>query len=204
MYSVIAFDGQVYGPVDIRTLIAWCQQGRIVASTHLVETQTGRSFTAADMPELRAVLAQAQPVGPQAYVNPQGGPGAPYQAPYQPQGPDPGQGPIQAPYQPQGQAPNQGPFGMSSYPRQVPYGAYGSYGAPKSKSLALLLCFLVGGLGAHRFYLGHTASAIAMLIVGLLSCGNVYFLGIALIWGTIDFIRLASGTMADSQGVLPR
>jgi len=181
MYSVIAFDGQVYGPVDISTLIAWCQQGRIVASTHLVETQTGRTFLASDMPELRAMLAQSQAQTPQAF--------APATTSYGP--------PMQSPYMSQAQFPSQLPYGAPNQP-------YGAYAAPKSKTTALLLCFFLGGFGAHRFYLGHRASAFGMLICGCLSFEYWQFLVAILIWSTVDFIRLLSGSMADAQGIPPR
>jgi TM2 domain-containing membrane protein YozV len=219
MYSVIAYDGQVYGPVDVRTLIAWCQQGRIVASTHLVETQTGRSFVASDMPELSAVLVQSQAPTlqtntPQGQIQPAqtkqgqypfaqnpGGQGAsgqpsPYHTPY----------PTQAQYPPQNPYQSTNPYGASPQQQQFPSSipGYGAYGAPKSKSISLWLCFLLGPLGAHRFYLGHTNSAIVMLVVGGMSLANNFFLVISLIWCTIDFLRLASGAMADSQGVVPR
>jgi TM2 domain-containing membrane protein YozV len=61
---------------------------------------------------------------------------------------------------------------------------------PKSKVAALLLCFFLGGLGIHRFYLGYTGIGIAQL----LTCGG---LGI---WSLIDFIMLLTDSITDSQG----
>lgn len=61
---------------------------------------------------------------------------------------------------------------------------------PKSKVAALLLCFFLGGLGIHRFYLGYTGIGIAQL----LTCGG---LGI---WAIIDFIMLLTDSITDSQG----
>lgn len=209
MFSVIAYDGQVYGPVDVRTLIAWCQQGRIVASTHLVETATGRSFLAQDMPELAAVLAQSQPPSPQSYANPQPQSGQVSQQPYRPQPGQVSQQPYN-PYQPQQNSYQAYPrTGAHTPPQQYPGGfpsspvSYG-YGQPKSRMVALLLCFFLGFLGLHRFYLGHRTSGIVMLIVGVLGLVQCYFMIIILIWTTIDMIRLASGTMADAQGVVPQ
>ncbi len=39
---------------------------------------------------------------------------------------------------------------------------------PKSKVAAALLCFFLGGLGIHRFYLGYTTIG----IVQILTCGG--------------------------------
>ena len=56
--------------------------------------------------------------------------------------------------------------------------------------VALLLCFFVGCLGIHRFYVGKTGSAIVQLItVG--GCG---------IWTLIDFIVIAMGNFTDAEG----
>lgn len=61
----------------------------------------------------------------------------------------------------------------------------------KSQLTAVLLCFFLGGLGIHRFYLGYTWQG----IVQLLTLGG---LGI---WSLIDFIRILIGDLQpkDSQ-----
>ena len=64
------------------------------------------------------------------------------------------------------------------------------YGAQKSKVVALLLCFFLGGLGAHRFYVGKVGSGIFQL---LLCCA-----GIGFIWVLIDFITILCGNFSDS------
>jgi len=61
---------------------------------------------------------------------------------------------------------------------------------PRSKVVALLLCFFLGGLGIHRFYLGYTIIGIAQLV----TCGGVG------IWVIIDFILLALDKLPDSSG----
>ncbi|MBO9563333.1 MAG: TM2 domain-containing protein [Niastella sp.] len=55
----------------------------------------------------------------------------------------------------------------------------------KSQLVALLLCFFLGGLGIHRFYLGYTWQGIVQLLT-LGGCG---------IWALIDFIRICTGDL---------
>ena len=60
----------------------------------------------------------------------------------------------------------------------------------KSKFTAILLCFFLGSLGIHRFYLGYTLIG----VIQLLTFGGV------LIWAIIDFIRLIIDSLKDSEG----
>ena len=60
----------------------------------------------------------------------------------------------------------------------------------KSWIVALLLCFFVGVLGVHRFYVGKIGTGILMLIT---------FGGFG-IWTLIDFIVIAVGKFSDKQG----
>lgn len=54
----------------------------------------------------------------------------------------------------------------------------------------LLLCFFLGALGVHRFYVGKIGTGILMLLT----------LGGLGIWSLIDFIMIAVGSFKDAQG----
>jgi len=60
----------------------------------------------------------------------------------------------------------------------------------KSNTVALLLCFFVGFLGVHRFYVGKIGTGVLMLLT----------LGGLGIWNLIDFIIIAMQKFTDSEG----
>jgi len=60
----------------------------------------------------------------------------------------------------------------------------------KSKTTALVLSILLGGIGVDRFYLGQTGLGILKLI----TCGGFG------IWYLIDIISIATGKLKDSEG----
>lgn len=60
----------------------------------------------------------------------------------------------------------------------------------KSQIVAALLCFFLGGLGIHRFYLGYTWQGVVQLLTGG-GCG---------IWALIDFIRILTGDLGPKNG----
>ena len=55
---------------------------------------------------------------------------------------------------------------------------------------ACLLCFFLGPLGAHRFYVGKSGTAILMILT----------LGGLGIWVLIDFIMILTGSFKDGEG----
>ena len=60
----------------------------------------------------------------------------------------------------------------------------------KTRLIALILCWCFGYLGAHRFYVGKTGTAILMLVT----------LGGLGIWSFIDCIIILVGSFKDKQG----
>ena len=60
----------------------------------------------------------------------------------------------------------------------------------KSRLAAILMCFFVGVIGVHRFYVGKIGTGIAMI----LTCGG---LGI---WVLVDLIMIAAGSFTDIEG----
>ena len=59
----------------------------------------------------------------------------------------------------------------------------------KSKLTTILLCFFLGSLGIHRFYLGYTLIG----VIQLLTFGGF------LIWVIVDLIRLIIGSLKDYE-----
>ncbi|MGE0198926.1 MAG: TM2 domain-containing protein [Simkaniaceae bacterium] len=61
--------------------------------------------------------------------------------------------------------------------------------SPKSRFVALVLCWFLGSLGAHRFYVGKVGTAIFMILT----------LGGLGIWPLIDLIIILVGSFRDKQ-----
>ncbi|TDI60697.1 MAG: TM2 domain-containing protein [Alphaproteobacteria bacterium] len=55
---------------------------------------------------------------------------------------------------------------------------------------ALLLCLFLGGLGAHRFYVGKIGTGILMIVT----------LGGLGIWAMVDLVMIAVGSFKDAEG----
>ncbi len=62
----------------------------------------------------------------------------------------------------------------------------------KSKTTAILLALFLGGLGAHRFYVGKIGTGILQLVT----------LGGLGIWALIDLVMIITGKFTDKEGNL--
>jgi TM2 domain-containing membrane protein YozV len=62
--------------------------------------------------------------------------------------------------------------------------------SPKNYIASLLLCFFLGTLGIHRFYVGKIGTGILMI----LTLGGLY------IWQLVDLILIIVGQFRDKQG----
>jgi TM2 domain-containing membrane protein YozV len=81
--------------------------------------------------------------------------------------------------------------------------------SPKSRLAATLLAWFLGIFGAHRFYIGKTGTAVAMLVLGILGWATIWLLGFGFIffiavgiWAFVDFIFVVTGHMKDNEGKL--
>lgn len=79
--------------------------------------------------------------------------------------------------------------------------------AQKSKVAAVLFALFFGALGVHRFYLGHTGTGAAMLVlwvVGLATAciyvGYAFWLVIG-VWAIIDAILILTDGLGDASGM---
>lgn len=62
--------------------------------------------------------------------------------------------------------------------------------------IALLLALILGVFGAHRFYVGKTGTAVAMLILSL----TLFGMAITGIWALVDIIMIICGSFTDAKG----
>lgn len=95
---------------------------------------------------------------------------------------------------------------QQNLPRQHQQPGY-PVAVPKSKVLAAILAFFLGGLGIHDFYMGRTGRGIGKIALNLV--GWLPFLGwlwfILGVWVIIDFVRilLGHGEMAHDKSGVP-
>ena len=80
--------------------------------------------------------------------------------------------------------------------------------SPKSRVAATLFAWFLGIFGAHRFYVGKTGSAVAMLVLGIIGLatlwlfvGTIFLIAVG-IWAFVDFIIAVTGNMRDRDGKL--
>ncbi|MFO0972888.1 MAG: TM2 domain-containing protein [Phycisphaerae bacterium] len=200
-YLVLGADGQRYGPAELPLLVQWAQEGRIVAGTVLIDADTSEQFPAGRIAELRdALFAQPQPA-PQSLEQPRVGRVAPkpldqthtayaepHAAPHLPPIPNPP--PAGAPARgaacpPAGEVDPLVPLARAAWLDDAP--------GPKSKVVAGLLGILLGGIGAHRFYLGYVGMGILILL-------SNFFCFLGAIWGFVEGIACFAGKMRDVDG----
>jgi TM2 domain-containing membrane protein YozV len=81
----------------------------------------------------------------------------------------------------------------------------------KSMGVAYLLWFFLGSVGAHRFYLGRTGSAVAMLILFLLGWIFIWAMGLGLlllvplgIWVLVDALLIPGIVNAQNNQLVSR
>ncbi|MFD1212931.1 NINE protein [Arthrobacter sp. GCM10027362] len=113
--------------------------------------------------------------------------------------------PVQDPYQQQVPPAYQ----PGSYQQQMPPQGYGQpypgYQLPapqKSKLVAGLLGIFLGGLGIHRFYLGHTTIGVVQLLLTIFL--GAFTFGLVGLWGFVEGIMILCGAQmfrADARGV---
>jgi hypothetical protein len=120
--------------------------------------------------------APAPPAAPSPFAEP-----VPGQLP--PAAPSPFAEPVPGQLPPAAQMPGS-PYASPGYAPQ------GGGKSDKQKIPAALLCWFLGALGVHRFYLGYTGIGVIQLLT-LGGCG---------IWTIIDFIMILTGGLKDAGG----
>lgn len=111
---LIESNGQMYGPADVDQLIQWVAEGRIVASTTLINAETSERKLAGDHAELRSWFAPNPPATPPTGATS-------YPAPPQ-HGPTGGYGNPGGGYQQQQMQPPQQQPWSGGYAQQAPPG----------------------------------------------------------------------------------
>jgi TM2 domain-containing membrane protein YozV len=181
-YFVIATDGNRYGPADIDTLVQWTREGRIVGSTALVERGTERQVRADSITSI-AVALQRRTGGEAGVAIERDLPVAQPEAPTVTRAPQMPPPPLPA-------------------ARLAPLHEQRTASSPRSKVIAGLLGIFFGGLGAHRFYLGHTGMGVLMLLLSVI--GGIVTLGVGCglvsLWGFIEGVVCLCGGMNDAEG----
>lgn len=103
------------------------------------------------------------------------------------------------------EAPSPPPQQAPAQQQNMPPGVF--QGPPKSRMAAGLLGIFLGGLGIHRFYLGHTGLGVAMLVLQIFGwITSVFCIGFFIsigvgLWGFVEGILILAGTInTDAAG----
>ena len=67
----------------------------------------------------------------------------------------------------------------------------------KSRSIAFVLAFFLGGVGAHRFYTGKGGTAVIQLLLTITIIGAL----ISGPWALVDCILILAGAFKDKNGL---
>src|SRR5258707_14308817 len=112
-YSVVAPDGQFYGPADEAMLGQWVREGRVTSQTLLHCHDTNARVAAGTVPALQPLMGLSpQQVNQFLQPPPQAAPPMGYAAPH----------PAQ-------------PYGQPAAPAPLPYGTPAAYGGPAMHQL---------------------------------------------------------------------
>ena len=66
----------------------------------------------------------------------------------------------------------------------------------KKRLIALILCWFLGVIGVHRYYVGKHATSIAMFLISITGFGLI----ITGVWAFIDFVMIIAGSFKDAEG----
>ncbi len=201
-YFVIGTDGARYGPADIDTLTQWVHEGRLIGSTVLLEYGTDRELRADSLTAVAAALRRQ--AASHAGVVIERPAAEPPTAEIPPRADPAGERPRAAPVPPVPPIPSAA--GVSHPPPFLQY-ATGRSVSSKSKVVAGLLGIFLGGLGIHRFYLGHIGVGLVMLLLSF-AFGSVFLpimpgagCGLVWLWGFVEGILCLCGKIRDARGL---
>jgi len=181
-------------PVWREGMAQWTPAGQVPELSHIFAAAPQPPVAPEPQPQQQEFAQQQQPQQqPQQEGYPYQQPGYGQQQaqgggyPYQQPGYGQQQQQAQQPYgqQQQQQAfdqQQQQPYGQQPYGQpQQQVGLFDSGPSGKSRGVAALLCFFLGGLGVHYFYLGKATGGIITLLLTIVTCG---------LWGIILLVQM--------------
>ncbi len=78
--------------------------------------------------------------------------------------------------------------------------------SPRSRLVTVLLCWVLGWIGAHRFYVGKNESGVGMLITTIIGFFTSFF-GVGFIFLAavgivvlVDLIKIITGSFTEQEG----